>query len=360
VICPLLSAMAQQPSPAPADLLEPLNDNMRRITLRLLLTLTCLLILSVVVGCGAQTTLEETTTTPTITLSPTRTNTPTITPTYTPTITTTPAFTITSPPTNTPTITLTPFPTLSPTPTSTQIPPRPAVLFPYQDRYGTTIDWSYTYATQIDYDRLGEVNDLWAFMAFQLLDRGIHQVNFRFQGETITVYYLNVAHEFNGEMLTMQLVLGGTPGADVPISVIPAGGTAYIQVAVRNSSNAFYPNITHQEANSAFEQRNDAYPLLFLKDLQAMLPELPDQVILLANHPILIPRNDWTQVKLDMTRVSFLAARYRPFFELDPFDRLVDQSNFAYALRDHILDDVEMPPGDYAFSSRNLVIITEE
>jgi len=333
---------------------------MLRIPLRLLLTLTCLFFLSVAVGCSAQATPDETTTTPTITLTPTRTHTPTITPTYTPTITTTPAFTITSPPTNTPTITLTPFPTLSPTPTPTQIPPRPAVLFPYQDRYGTTIDWSYTYATQIDYDQLGEVNDLWAFMAFQLLDRGIHQVNFRFHGKMITVYYLNVAHEFNGEMLTMQLVLGGTPDANVPISVIPAGGTAYIQVAVRDSSTAFYPNITHREANSAFEERNDDYPLLFLKDLQAMLPDLPDKTILLANHPILIPRNDWTQVKLDMTRVSFLAARYRPFFELDPFDRLIDQSNFAYALSDHILDDAEMPTGDYAYSSRNLVIITEE
>jgi hypothetical protein len=61
-----------------------------------------------------------------------------------------------------------------------------------------------------------------------------------------------------------------------------------------------------------------------------------------------------------MQRVSFLAARNQPFFELDPFDRIVDHSAFTYALRDHLLDGVEMPLGIYAYSSRNLVIITGE
>lgn len=222
------------------------------------------------------------------------------------------------------------------------------------------IDWSYFYVTQLRTNRFDEVNDLWAFMAFQLLDRGIHQRSFTFLGETITVYYLNVAHEFNGHLLPLQLVLGGTAGDNIPINLIPAGGTAYIQVAVRDSSSPFSPRDTHRDANAAFEIRNEDYPLYFLKNLQAMLPDLPDEVILLANHPILVPRDDWPQVKLDMTRVSFLAARYQPFFELDPYDRIVDQSAFAYALRDYLLDGVEMPPGIYAFSSRNLVIITGE
>jgi hypothetical protein len=332
---------------------------MRHTPQRRLLTMLCLLVMGLVAGCQSGR-APEITETPTITLTPTITNTPTSTPTFTPTQTTTPAFTITSPPTNTPTITPTPFRTLSPTPTPSQVPPRPAVLFPYQDNLSRTIDWSYVYITQIGYNRLEEVNDLWAFMAFQLLDRGIHQRNFTFLGETITVYYLNVAHEFDGEMLPMQLVLGGTPGADVPIQNIPAGGTAYIQVAIRDTSRPFSPRIVHRDANSAFEIRNDDYPLYFLKDLQAMLPELPDEIILLANHPILVPRDHWPQVKLDMERVSFLAARYQPFFELDPFDRIVDHSAFAYALRDHLLDGAEMPLGIYAYSSRNLVIVTGE
>ncbi len=234
------------------------------------------------------------------------------------------------------------------------------MLFPYQDINGRTIDWSYFYVTQLGSNRFDEVNDLWAFMSFQLLDRGIHQRNFTFLGETITVYYLNVAHEFDGLLLPLQLVLGGTAGANMPIDLIPAGGTAYIQVAVRDASTPFSPRATHREANDAFEVRNEAYPLYFLKDLQAILPDLPDEVILLANHPILVPRDNWPQVKLDMTRVSFLAARYQPFFELDPYDRIVDQSAFAYALRDYLLDGAEIPPGIYAFSSRNLVIITGE
>ena len=233
-------------------------------------------------------------------------------------------------------------------------------MFPLQDNFGRTIDWSYFHVTQLGYNFEDEVNDLWAFMAFQLLDRGIHQRNFTFLGETVTVYYLNVAHQFGDELLPMQLVLGGTPGRNVPIEVIPAGGTAYIQVAVRDGSTYFSPRSTHREANSAFEVRNEAYPLLFIKDLQVLLPELPDEIILLANHPILIPRNQWPQVKLDMERVSVLAARYQPFFELDPYDRIVDQSAFAYALRDHILEGAEVPIGIYAYSSRNLVIITRE
>jgi hypothetical protein len=267
--------------------------------------------MGVVAGCQSGR-APEITQTPTITLTPTITNTPTSTPTFTPTQTTTPAFTITSPPTNTPTITPSPFRTLSPTPTPSQVPPRPAILFPYQDNLSRTIDWSYVYITQIGYNRLDEVNDLWAFMAFQLLDRGIHQRNFTFLGETITVYYLNVAHEFNGEMLPMQLVLGGTTGADVPIQNIPAGG-ATPGGATRGPPRPSHRGIVHRDANSAFEIRNEDYPLYFLKDLQAMLPELPDEIILLANHPILVPRDHWPQVKLDMERVSFLAARYQPF-----------------------------------------------
>lgn len=234
------------------------------------------------------------------------------------------------------------------------------MLFPYQDNFSKAIDWSYTHVTQIGYDRLNEVNDLWAFMAFQLLDRGIHQRNFRFLGETITVYYLNVAHEFDGELLPMQLVIGGTSGANVDIKELPAGGTAYLQVSIRDGSRPFSPRVAHQDANAAFSESNEEYPLLFLKDLQTLLPDLPDEIILLANHPIMVPRNDWPQVKLDMARVSFLAAGYQPFFELDPYDRIVDQSAFAYALRDHILEGAEMPLGIYAFSSRNLVIITGE
>ena len=281
----------------------------------------------------------------------------TITSTPTPTQTTTPAFTITPRPSNTPTITATPFNTRTPTLAPSPVPEQPAVLFPYQDINGKTVDWSYIHVTQIGNNQFGEVNDLWAFMSFQLLDRAIYHRNLEFLGEPITVYYLNVAHEFDGEMVQMQLVLGGTPGKDVAIEDIPAGGTAYIQVQLRESWQSFAPYVTHRDANRAYQYRDESFPLYFLKELQALLPTLPDEIILLADHPILFPQDDWPQIKLDMSRVSYLAARYQPFFEMDDFDRLVAQSAFAEALTDHILDGVEMPAGLYAFSSQTLIII---
>ena len=298
--------------------------------------------------------------TATITATSTQTLTPTITPTPTPTQTTTPANTITPRPSNTPTITLTPYPSLTPTPTPTQPAPRPAVLFPFTDVNGKKVDWSYSHVTRIGFNRLDEVNDLWAFISFQLLDRGIHQRNFTFLDETITVYYLNVAHDFNGELLPMQLVIGSTPGKNVPIEDIPAGGTAYVQAQVRDSWQSFDPYIIHRDANRAYELRESDYPLLFIKDFQSLLPTLQDEIILLADHPILIPKDDWNQIKLDMSRAAYLAARYQPFFKIDDFDRLVDQSEFAYALRDYLLLSREVPEAYYAYSSKTLIIIKNE
>lgn len=284
--------------------------------------------------------------------------TPTITLTATATFTTTSASTITPRPSLTPTVTPTPFNTISPTATASPVPSQPAVLFPYEDINGKTVDWSYFHVTQIGYNRLNEVNDLWAFMGFQLLDRAIHQRNLTFLGEIITVYYVNVAHEFDGELVAMQLVLGGTPGENVAVEDIPAGGTAYVQMQVRESWEDFAPYVTHRDANRSYELRDESYPLVFLKDLQMLLPALPDEIILLADHPILIPQDDWPQIKLDMERVSYLAVRYAPYFELDEYDRLVDQSDFAYALRDHILRGWAMPEGQFVYSSQTLIIIT--
>ena len=292
--------------------------------------------------------------------SSTPTDTPTSTATFTPTNTqtSTPANTITPLPSNTATLTLTPFPTLSPTPSPTTAPLQPAVLFDFQDTSGRTVDWSYIHVTQIGYDRLNQVNDLWAFMSFQLQDRAIHQRNFTFLGETITVYYLNVAHDFNGNLLPVQLIIGGTAGANVPIEDIPADGSAYLQVKVLDASDLFSPYITHRDANRAYALREESYPLVFISDLQALLPTLPEEVILLADHPILFPQGDWVQIKLDMVRVNYLAARYHIFFEMDPYDRLTGPSDLAVTFRDHILNNTPVPPGFYAFSSQTLILIT--
>ena len=237
---------------------------------------------------------------------------------------------------------------LTPTATASQVPSQPALLFPYEDISGRQVDWSYIYVTRINSNQFDEINDLWAFTSFQLLDRAIHQRNFNFLGETVTVYYLNVAHNFNGEMLPMQLVLGGAPGADIAISYISDLGSAYLQVQVQSASESFDPYLIHRDTNNDYESRNESYPLIYLAEFQELLPTLPDEIILLADHPVLFPRNDWPQIKLDMARVAYLAARYQPFFEFDDYDRLVDQSDFAYSFRDHVMDQVDMPLGIYA------------
>lgn len=321
-----------------------------------LLTLLLLLILLGTAGCGEKATPQPATPTSTQTLAPTSTSTPT----FTPTVTRTPANTITPRPSNTPTVTSTPYPSLSPTPSPTPIESNPAELFPYKDVNGKTVDWSYFHITQLNTTRLEDVDDLWAFLAFQLLDRGIHQRNFIFLDQTITVYYLNVAHEFNGQLFPMQLVLGGVYGSDVAIENIPAANSQYLQYQVLQSWESFDPYIIHRDANRTYDLREPVYPLRLLQDFQTTLAALPDQVILLADHPILFHPDDWWQIKLDMSRVSSLAARYQPFFEIDELDRLVDQSEFAYALRDYLLVDAAMPEGLYAFSAKTIILIQGE
>lgn len=343
-----------EPPPSPAQTNLALStQNMSQISGKTSLILIVILTILGLQACqGGETSIGE------LFLPPLESPTTTLSPTPTPTSTL--VNTITPQPTLTPTTTLTPFPTLSPTPSATLAPMRPAELFTHEDVQGRNVDWSYAHITRIRENQFGEVNDLWAFLCFQLLDRGIHQRNFHFEGETITVYYLNVAHQFDGRPLPMQLVLGGAYGKNVPIEQIPAGGTAYLQVQVRDASQPFDPYITHRDANRDYELREEAYPLMYLRDFQALLASLPDKIILLADHPILFPSKEWPQVKLDMQRVSYLAARYQPFFELDAYDRLVDQSDFAYALRDYLIGGMPIPDGIYAFSSKTLIIIEGE
>jgi hypothetical protein len=332
---------------------------MYRIIARLSLIAIGTFLLISLLGCKSnapQELIADTKQTKTSTITPTPTGTQTPTPTHT----STPANTITPLPSNTTTITSTPFPSLTPTSSPTDAPLQPAELFNYRDANGKTVDWSYIHVTQLGTNALGEVNDLWAFISFQLLDRGIHHRDFEFKGETITIYYLNVAHEFDGKMTPMALILGGTTGKNIPIEDMPADGSAYIQVQIRDSLDQFEPYVTHRDANRAFELRDASYPLLLLQDFQALLPTLPDEIIILADHPILFPKDDWSQIQWDMEQVSYLTARYHPFFEIDPYDRLVDQSDFAYALRDVILSQGQMPNGDYSFSAQTLIIIKNE
>jgi len=287
---------------------------------------------------------------------PTNTPTPTLTPTLTPTSTLVPTITPTS--TRTPTQTLTPYPTLTATPTATRVTPRPAILPRLVDMDGKVVDWSYAYVTSLGYAETGEVNQLSALLAFRLLDRTIYRRNLTFMSQDVTIYYLNVLHDFNGTEVPMGLVIGGTFGRDIPLSLVPAGGSSYVQTLQLTTKKPLDPFLIHRDANQAYAKRSLVLTDLLLTDLESLLPTLPDELIILADHPILFPRNDWQQAKLDMIRVSALMARFYPLFELDTFDRIVDQSDLAFALRDHLLKSADMPAGIFFYPSQTLVIVT--
>jgi len=313
-----------------------------------LLTLICCCVL-LLTGCQKEFVGRPTaipTNTPTLTLVPTLTPTPTLVPTITPT------------PTRTPTQTLTPYPTLTATPTATHVTPRPAILPHLVDTDGKVVDWSYAYVTSLGYSVTGEVNQLSALLAFHLVDRAIYRRNLTFMSQDVTIYYLNVMHDFNGTEVPMGLVIGGAFGRDIPLNLLPAGGSSYVQTLQLTTKKPLDPFLIHRDANQAYAKRSLVLTDMLLTDLEALLPTLPNELIILADHPILFPRNGWQQAKLDMTRVSALMARYYPLFELDAYDRIVGQSDLAFSLRDHLLKGTDMPAGIYFYASQTLVIVT--
>ena len=95
-----------------------------------------------------------------------------------------------------------------------------------------------------------------------------------------------------------------------------------------------------------------------LLDLQALLPTLPDQLIVLADHAILVDQDGWQQLYNDITSVSYLAARFLPFIQLDEYDRIVGPSPEAEALIEFFLHGSAPTISIPAYSSQVLVFIT--
>ena len=206
---------------------------------------------------------------------------PTGTPTSTPTI----PPTRTLVPTQTPTTTLTPTVTLTPTQTETPAPLAPASLFSFHDANGRTIDWSYAHASYYVKSENGSPKVLFGFMAFQLIDRAIHHQTITYDGQTLTVYYLNVQHEFSGQMQPVKLILSAASGQDVPIALIPAGGGTYVRMRLVARWDIFDASSYHRDANKAYADRSRRYPDVLLPDLEKLLPTLPDGLITLADAP---------------------------------------------------------------------------
>jgi hypothetical protein len=295
--------------------------------------------------------------TPTASATPSLTSTETSTPSVTSTRTLRP--TVTSRPSHTLTVTNSPFPSDTPIPTETPAPLRPAQLFTFRDAEGTLINWNYARLTSYQLNTRGQVKSISAFLAFQLMDRAIHRVTIQAFGRDITVYYLNVQHQFTDQPQAMQLVIGAVYGSDVDVSTIPAGGSSYVLVLLMNFRHSFDALGIHAEILEKETPPQGTMPAnMLLLDLQALLPTLPDQLIVLADHAILVDKEGWQQLYNDITSVSYLAARYLPFIQLDEYNRIVGPSPEAEALRQFFLRGTVPTITIPAYSSQILVFIS--
>lgn len=293
---------------------------------------------------------------------------PTLTPSPIPSATFTqqPTATYTLVPTATPTETLTPTvtQTLAPSPTSTETPTpapaNPAKLFLLKSG-NITVDWSYGLITNRTTEINGNTKELSALFSFQLLDRAIHSEVREVLGNKITVFYLRVGHDFNGEPVELKLILTGFFGDNLSIAGLPADGAAYLSLRQQRSYEIFEPWKIAQDWRLPIDRRQPVFETVLLADFERLLAKLPEQVILFADHPIIWRPDNFRQAKLDMQRVSTIAARYSPFFSFDDFAVNQSASENAFFWRDHMINQVSLPEvveDPLEFSADYLILVT--
>lgn len=286
---------------------------------------------------------------PTNTITPTATETPT----PVPTATLTPSPTATSLPTSVPTATG----TFTPTP----IPTRLAELFPLKAGGITTVDWSYAYLTRNEKRDDGSQLNLSAMVAFRLLDRGIHSETVKIRGEVTTVYYLRVQHDFAGASKEVKLILTGIFGDNIALEAIPADGSSYIFYRSQKSDLPFQPANIVQDWALPSEQRASFFQSIRLQDFQKYLVDLPEKVILLADHPVILQMDSWQQTAIDMDRISASAARMNPLFTINRYNQMISQSPLATIWQNQLLNNSAVPAsweGSLSYSANYLVFIT--
>lgn len=286
---------------------------------------------------------------PTQTLIPTATDTPTPVPTST----------MTPTPTMTPTATL--VPTATPTYTATPIPTRLAQLPALNTGDNQVVDWGYFYLTQREDLEDGSLVSLSAMVAFQLMDRGIHTETIKVLGEDVTVFYLRVRHDFDQNIGEVKLILTGFFGAGLEIRNVPADGATYVSVHQRHASDLFEPWKLHQEWNLPPAQREPLFSSLRLDELEKLLQELPDQIVLLADHPVIMKSDTWNQSYLNMDRISASAAKLSPFFVFNEFDQLVGQTTMAHVWQNYLAFSSDIPAdllNKMVFSADYLIFVT--
>ena len=277
-----------------------------------------------------------------------------------------PTYTLTPAPTATltPTPTLTPSPTIEPSPTATSTPtPIPTQLagLPVLSDGSRIVNWDYAYITGKENREDGGLISLSAMVAFQLMDRGIHSEVINVLGDEVTVFYLRVRHEYNDMVSEVKLVLTGVYGSGLDIRSLPADGSTYISYHTRRATDLFEPWKLHQEWSLPASQREPLFTSIRLAELEDYLRSLPDDVILLADHPIILPRDDWNQVYLDMDSLSASAARFAPFFAFNELNQMTGQTTMATLWQNHLLSGADIPADQHnkmVYSAEYLVFVT--
>lgn len=254
----------------------------------------------------------------------------------------------------------TPFDTPTPQPTGTALPPFNATPFLYKDASGKAVTNSYAAISEHTLRPGGSTLSLSGFVAFELLDRGIHRQTLRVLEKDLTLYSLHVSHHFGTETREVWLILTGIWGVNVPFNEAGADGSANISLAELKSNQAFDPSKMHTAWNSSLASRAPVYSTLSLTDLEALLKDLPQKSLILAENAILFPADSWHQVKLNMLSVSSQAARFHWLFNINDFNLIIGQNANADLWADTLHKDSPLPEGledPLYFAADNLVVV---
>ena len=324
---------------------------LQRHSKKFLIVLAIIFVISTLGACGSP--IQQGRPTPVVPSWP-ATEIPSITPTSTPL----------PPSTLTPTTTLrpsnTPFDTATPQPTGTALPPFNATPFAYKDVKDKRVDEGYAAISEQTLRPGGGTLSLSGFVAFKLLDRGIHRQTLRLLEKDLTIYTLRVSHRFGTEEREVWLILTGLWGINVPFNEAGADGSANISLAQVKAKDAFDPTEMHTAWNTSLAKRAPTYSTISLTDLEELLRELPQKSLILAENPILFPADSWHQLKLNMLSVSSQAARFHWLFNINDFNIIVSQNENSDLWADTLLKGAPLPESladPFYFAADNLVLV---
>ncbi len=314
----------------------------------------------VIAGLFTPTATSTFTLTPTASLTPQPTRTRTPTRTLTPTASATRTRLPTSTATRTPTLTAssTSTPSLTPTATSTPAVVQPARLFPMRDRGGRLIDWSYTRISAVQMVDALTPESLQAFAAFQLMDRAIHSETIHLPAKDLTVYYLNAAHQFEGQLQPVKLILSGEWGEDISLAGLRSSGSFFVRTRLLKSNEGFDPFVIHRDAAAAPAGGNEKYQDLFINSLEQTLARLPEDLIVLVEGPVLVSPDLYNDVEMYFRDAPYLAARFWPWVEVDSDGQVTGPSAISQDLADNLFHSTPLSDLPDYFSSSLLVLLT--